>query len=155
MDRVELTKGSKYTLSTNGFKAPANKKFKAWKIGETEYAEGEEITVNENTTVTAIWEDIEVSPNPGTNSDEGDNPENPGTRPGEGDNPDKPGTRPGEGDNPDKPGTRPGEGDNPDNPGTRPGEGNKPGENPRPRTKPNGGDNISNCLLYTSPSPRD
>ena len=143
MDRVELTKGSKYTLSTNGFKAPANKKFKAWKIGDREYAEGEEITVNENTTVTAIWEDIEVSPNPGTNSDEGDNPENPGTRPGEGDNPDKPGTRPGEGDNPDKPGTRPGEGDNPDNPGTRPGEGNKPGENPRPRTKPNGGDNIS------------
>ncbi|PMC81777.1 InlB B-repeat-containing protein [Anaerococcus hydrogenalis] len=143
MDRVELTKGSKYTLSTNGFKAPANKKFKAWKIGDREYAEGEEITVNENTTVTAIWEDIEVSPNPGTNSDEGDNPENPGTRPGEGDNPDKPGTRPGEGDNPDKPGTRPGEGDNPDNPGTRPGEGNKPGENPRPRTKPNGRENNS------------
>ena len=116
MDRVELTKGSKYTLSTNGFKAPANKKFKAWKIGDREYAAGDEITVNDNTIVTAIWEDIEVSPNP----DQGGDKPNPGTNPGGGDNPDKPGTRPGEGDNPDK-----------------------PGENPRPRTKPNGGENIS------------
>lgn len=52
-------KGSSYKLLANGFTAPANQKFKAWKIGETEYQPDAEITVNENTTVTAIWEDIE------------------------------------------------------------------------------------------------
>ncbi|EEB35540.1 hypothetical protein ANHYDRO_01724 [Anaerococcus hydrogenalis DSM 7454] len=139
MTGAELKKGSTYKLLANGFKAPDKKKFKGWKIGETEYAAGDEITVNENTTVTAIWEDITTdpsTPDSGTNPDQGGDKPNPGTRPGEGDNPDKPGTRPGEGDNPDKPGTRPGEGDNPENP-------DKPGENPRPRTKPNGGENIS------------
>ncbi|EGC83747.1 hypothetical protein HMPREF9246_0880, partial [Anaerococcus hydrogenalis ACS-025-V-Sch4] len=100
--------------------------------GETEYAAGAEITIDKDTTVTAIWEDITTdpsTPDPGTNPGEGDNPNNPDQG---GDKP-NPGTRPGEGDNPDNPGTRPGEGDNPD----------KPGENSRPRTKPNGGENIS------------
>ena len=61
MDVVELSKYSKHTLLANGFTAPENKKFKAWKIGETEYPENAEITVGENTTVTAIWEDIETT----------------------------------------------------------------------------------------------
>ena len=54
-----VDKGSKYALAANGFTAPENKKFQGWKIGDTEYAEGAEITVNEDTEVKALWKDIE------------------------------------------------------------------------------------------------
>lgn len=60
MDGATLKKGSTYKLLANGFTAPENQKFKGWKIGETEYAVDAEITVNENTTVQAQWEDIMV-----------------------------------------------------------------------------------------------
>ena len=56
----KVNKGSKYNLATNGFTAPKGKKFKAWKIGDTEYAEGAEITVKEDTTVEAVWVDDTV-----------------------------------------------------------------------------------------------
>ena len=49
-----------YTLPANGFKAPAGKQFKAWSVGGVEKAAGDTITVNANTTVTAIWENIPV-----------------------------------------------------------------------------------------------
>ena len=49
-----------YTLPANGFTAPAGKQFKAWSVGGVEKAAGDTITVNANTTVTAIWEDIPV-----------------------------------------------------------------------------------------------
>ena len=61
MDAKKLNKGSKYKISDNGFTAPANEKFKTWKIGETEYAAGDEITVKEDTTIQAVWQDIEVT----------------------------------------------------------------------------------------------
>ena len=47
-----------YILPANGFTPPANKQFKAWSVGGDEKAAGATITVNANTTVTAIWEDI-------------------------------------------------------------------------------------------------
>ena len=58
MDSATVDKGSTYKLVANGFTAPENQKFKGWKIGDTEYAPGDEITVNEDTTVEAVWEDI-------------------------------------------------------------------------------------------------
>lgn len=58
MDGKTLDKGSTYKLVANGFTAPENQKFKGWKIGDTEYAPGDEITVKEDTTVEAVWEDI-------------------------------------------------------------------------------------------------
>ena len=50
-----------YTLPANGFTAPAGKQFKAWSVGGVEKAAGDTITVNANTTVTAIWENIPVT----------------------------------------------------------------------------------------------
>ena len=39
--KVSVAKGSEYTLpNSDGFTAPANQKFKGWKIGETEYQPG-------------------------------------------------------------------------------------------------------------------
>ncbi|WP_265212881.1 InlB B-repeat-containing protein [Anaerococcus sp. NML200537] len=62
MDGAKLEKGSKYTLSANGFTAPDKKKFKGWKIGDKDYAAGDEITVDKDITVTAVWEDITTEP---------------------------------------------------------------------------------------------
>ena len=45
-----------YTLPGCTFTAPEGQTFKAWKIGETEYAPGASYTVNADTTVTAVWE---------------------------------------------------------------------------------------------------
>ena len=50
-----------YTLPANGFTAPAGKQFKAWSVGGVEKAAGDKITVNANTTVTAVWEAIEYN----------------------------------------------------------------------------------------------
>ena len=51
-----------YTLPANGFTAPDGKQFKAWSVGGVEKAAGDTITVNANTTVTAIWKDAPVTP---------------------------------------------------------------------------------------------
>ena len=48
----------KYLLPFNSFIAPTGKQFKAWSIGDKEYAENDVITVSNNITVTAVWEDI-------------------------------------------------------------------------------------------------
>lgn len=70
-----VNKGSKYKILANTFTAPANEKFKTWKIGQTEYSAGDEITVKEDTTIKAIWQDIEVkvsyNPNGGSGDMEG------------------------------------------------------------------------------------
>ena len=50
-----------YTLLANGFTAPDGKQFKAWSVNSSEKAVGDTITVNANTTVTAIWEAIEYN----------------------------------------------------------------------------------------------
>ena len=60
MDSKKLNKGSKYKILANGFTAPKNQKFKAWEIDGKEVAPNTDITVNEDTVVKAIWQDIEV-----------------------------------------------------------------------------------------------
>ena len=59
MDEETVKKGDSFKLPASKFEAPKNKEFKGWKIGEKEYQVGDEITVEGNTTVTAIWKDIE------------------------------------------------------------------------------------------------
>lgn len=70
MQSQEIKKGEKCTLPENGFAPPENKKFAGWKIGNETKLAGDEITVNGNTEVTAIWKDIEYkvtfNPNEGS-----------------------------------------------------------------------------------------
>ncbi len=61
MDKETVKKGSTFKLPPSKFKAPKNMEFKGWKIGDEEKAVGDEITVNDNTTVTAIWKKIPVT----------------------------------------------------------------------------------------------
>ena len=70
MQAQKIKKGEKFTLPENGFAPPENKKFAGWKIGNETKLAGDEITVNGNTEVTAIWKDIEYkvtfNPNEGS-----------------------------------------------------------------------------------------
>ena len=50
-----------YVLPVCGFTAPNGKQFKAWSVGGVEKTAGATITVNANTTVTAVWENIPVT----------------------------------------------------------------------------------------------
>ena len=50
-----------YVLPVCGFTAPNGKQFKAWSVGGVEKAAGAIITVNANTTVTVVWENIPVT----------------------------------------------------------------------------------------------
>ena len=70
MTPVDGVNGS-YTLPANGFTAPQGKQFKCWSVGGVEKAVGSQITVSENTTVTAVWEDIPAQ------DPEPQNPQNP------------------------------------------------------------------------------
>ena len=47
-----------YNLEDNHFAAPTGKQFKAWNVNGTEKQPGDTITISENTTVIAVWEDI-------------------------------------------------------------------------------------------------
>ena len=47
-----------YTLPANGFTAPDGKQFKAWSVNGAEKSVGDQITVNADTTVTAVWEAV-------------------------------------------------------------------------------------------------
>ena len=58
MDAEELVKGSKYNLPECKFEAPDGQVFKAWSVNDTEKAVGDEITVDKDTEVTALWKDI-------------------------------------------------------------------------------------------------
>ena len=71
MDKETVKKGSKFKLPSSEFEAPKNKEFKGWKIGDEEKAVGDEITVNDNTTVTAIWKKIPVKVTYDANGGEG------------------------------------------------------------------------------------
>ena len=57
MNPDKVDKGSSYKLPDNGFTPPENQEFKAWSVNEQELQPGESITVNANTTVTALWKD--------------------------------------------------------------------------------------------------
>uniref|UniRef100_UPI00288B7291 S-layer homology domain-containing protein n=1 Tax=Peptoniphilus duerdenii TaxID=507750 RepID=UPI00288B7291 len=84
MEKQTAKKGSKYTLPVSTFTAPENKEFEGWKVGDSEEvkAAGTEITVNDNTKLTAVYKDkTSGGTTPGT--------EDPGTKPGE-----EPGVKP-------------------------------------------------------------
>ncbi|MBO5812571.1 MAG: InlB B-repeat-containing protein, partial [Bacteroidaceae bacterium] len=44
-----------YTLPECTFTAPEGMMFKAWQIGEDEYQPGDDVTIEANTTITAVW----------------------------------------------------------------------------------------------------
>ena len=60
MEGKELKKGSTLKLPANGFTAPENKEFDGWEVNGKAQKVGDEITVNENTTVKAKWKPIMV-----------------------------------------------------------------------------------------------
>ena len=60
MANGEAVEGQPYTLPANGFTAPANKEFKAWSVNGDEYQPGDSITISADTTVKAIWKNIQV-----------------------------------------------------------------------------------------------
>lgn len=72
MQAQKIKKGEKCTLPENGFTPPENKKFVGWKIGNETKLVGDEITVNGNTEVTAIWKDIEYKVTFDSNEGTGD-----------------------------------------------------------------------------------
>lgn len=74
MTGATVEKGGKYALAANGFTSPENKEFQGWKIGDTEYAAGYEITVIEDTEVKALWKDIEYKVTFDGNGGSGDMP---------------------------------------------------------------------------------
>lgn len=53
----EFVKGSTYELPECTFTAPENKEFAGWKIGEEVKNPGDEIIIDEETIITAIWRD--------------------------------------------------------------------------------------------------
>ena len=76
MQPVEQNAGSQYTLPTCTFTAPDGKIFKAWSVNDVEKQVGDQITINANTVVKAVWEDNEVIYSYCTNGAEGSNDTN-------------------------------------------------------------------------------
>ena len=72
MDSKKLNKGSEYKILENKFTAPENEKFKTWQIGTAEHKAGDKIRVKEDTTIQAIWQDIEVKVTYNANGGSGD-----------------------------------------------------------------------------------
>ena len=55
MSAESVPAGTNYVLPACGFTAPDGKEFDKWQIGETDYAVGATYTVNDNTTIKAVW----------------------------------------------------------------------------------------------------
>ena len=53
------TEGQSYTLKSCNFTPPEGKQFKAWQIGAKEYAPNSQVTITEDTTVTALWREVD------------------------------------------------------------------------------------------------
>ena len=81
MDKKTVKKGSKFKLPDSKFEAPKNKEFKGWKIGDKEYQEGDEITVDGNTSITALWKDKPVPPSTTPGKDKPGNQAKPQPKP--------------------------------------------------------------------------
>ncbi len=62
MGPVTVKAGTNYILPACGFTAPADREFKAWEIGGTEYKAGDSYTVNGNTEIKALWENSVIAP---------------------------------------------------------------------------------------------
>ena len=61
MNSVEVSINSNYILPSNSFIAPTGKKFKSWEINSISKLQGEEIVVESNLEVKAIWEDTKYT----------------------------------------------------------------------------------------------
>ena len=59
MNTGTATEGQSYTLRTCNFTPPEGKQFKAWQIGTKEYAPNTQVTITEDTTVTALWREVD------------------------------------------------------------------------------------------------
>ncbi len=62
MDSVTVKAGTNYILPSCGFTAPTDQEFKAWEIDGTECEVGDSYTVNEDTEIKALWENIVITP---------------------------------------------------------------------------------------------
>jgi len=62
MPAKKVLHGSEYCLPECEFIAPEGKQFKAWQIGDSEYAVNDPVTVTANITVKALWEDAPPAP---------------------------------------------------------------------------------------------
>ena len=61
MPAKKVLHGSEYCLPECEFIAPEGKQFKAWQIGDSEYAVNDPVTVTADITVKALWEDAPPS----------------------------------------------------------------------------------------------
>ena len=62
MPAKKVLRGSEYSLPECEFIAPEGKQFKAWQIGDSEYAVNDPVTVTADITVKALWEDAPPAP---------------------------------------------------------------------------------------------
>jgi len=62
MPAKKVLHGSEYCLPECEFIAPEGKQFKAWQIGDSEYAVNDSVTVTADITVKALWEDAPPAP---------------------------------------------------------------------------------------------
>ena len=62
MPAKKVLHGSEYYLPECEFVAPEGKQFKAWQIGDSEYAVNDPVTVTADITVKALWEDTPPAP---------------------------------------------------------------------------------------------
>ena len=62
MPAKKVLHGSAYDLPECEFIAPEGKQFKAWQIGDSEYAVNDPVTVTADITVKALWEDTPPAP---------------------------------------------------------------------------------------------
>ena len=62
MPAKKILHGSEYCLPECEFIAPEGKQFKAWQIGDSEYAVNDPVTVTADITVKALWEDAPPAP---------------------------------------------------------------------------------------------
>ena len=60
MSNLQFVDGYVYTLPANGFTAPNGQRFKGWSVSGQEKEVGDTITLIDDVTVVAIWEDIPV-----------------------------------------------------------------------------------------------
>ena len=58
MESSTVTYGATYILPSNGFTAPEHKRFANWEVNGDTKTVGSTITINSDTTITAIWETV-------------------------------------------------------------------------------------------------
>lgn len=72
MQAQEIKKGEDFELPANEFTAPDGQEFKAWSVEGQEYPAKAKIKINKETTIKAIWKDIEYKVTFNSNEGSGD-----------------------------------------------------------------------------------